>query len=98
MFTEPREAFPRSSTYELPTEQPGWINLTTVYQGKPSTVYVYTQAIFSIQGDTLTYCVAPPGQARPRDFVTKQGDEYIFVALKRAPMEVIQIAGSMPKE
>jgi len=96
MFTEPREAFPRSSTYELPTEQPGWIDLTTVYQGKPGALY--TKAIFSIQGDTLTYCVAPPGQARPRDFVTKGGDEYTLVVLKRAPMEVIQIVDSGPRK
>jgi hypothetical protein len=83
MFTEPREAFPRSSTYE--SEQPGWIDLTTVYQGKPGALY--TQAIFSIQGGTLTYCVAPPGQPRPTDFVTAEGDEYTLVVLKRAPSE-----------
>jgi len=87
MFTEPREALPRSSTYELPAEQPGYINLTTVYQGKPDTLH--TRAIFSIQGDYLTYCVAPPGKSRPREFVTKDGDEHTLVVLKRTAGEAV---------
>jgi hypothetical protein len=46
----------------------------------------------------LTYCVAPPGESRPREFVTKEGDEYTLVVLKRAAMEGVQNAGLRSRE
>jgi uncharacterized protein (TIGR03067 family) len=30
--------------------------------------------IYKQEGDLLTFCVAPPGVARPTDFVSKPGD------------------------
>ena len=81
MLTEPREALARSSPYALPTDHPGWINLTTVYEGTPDPLH--TMAIFGIDGDCLRYCVAAPGQPRPTEFVTKKGDGNTLVSLKR---------------
>jgi uncharacterized protein (TIGR03067 family) len=97
MLIEPREALARSSTYTLPTDQPGWIDLTTVYEGEsdrfrePALLEVvqgvkgplHTAAIFAIEGDRLTYCVAAPDQPRPTEFVTRKGDGYTLVSLKR---------------
>src|SRR5215469_11715495 len=117
MLTEPPgEAPARTSTYSLPSEQPGWIDLTTVYGlpwtstteqskwtdvtsvkektpaplsnvelkspkgtsdlwGNSASVTVpghplFTKAIYAIEGDRMTYCVAPPGKPRPSGFVT----------------------------
>ena len=111
------EALPRISTYGLPSERPGWIGLTTVYElpwssaneqsmwaelagvlgdrPDPSsnvqltsvkgTSYswwvnsasetahghpLFTKAIYAIEGDLMTNCVAPPGKPRPSGFVT----------------------------
>ena len=111
MLTEPPGgALARTSTYTLPSESPGWIDLTTVYEqpwtssteqpgsidlttvnGDPSQLAsvsvpsgpLHTKAIYKIQGDRLIYCVAPPGQPRPTGFVTKKGDGYTLVSLKR---------------
>jgi len=44
---------------------------------------LHTRAIYEIEADRLTYCVAPPGQRRPAEFVTKKGDGYTLVSLKR---------------
>jgi hypothetical protein len=130
MLTEPPgEALARISTYSLPSERPGWIDLTTVYEvvdldrravqvdqlderegretplslsnvelrsakgtsnlwGMSASAMVpghplFTKAIYAIQGDQMTYCVAPPGNPRPSRFVTKKGDGYTLVSLKR---------------
>ena len=130
MLTEPPgEALVRTSTYSLPSERPGCIDLTTVYErpwtstidqsmwtdsasvkGEPpdpsSSVELrspketsnlwgnsasamapghplHTKAIYAIEGDRMTYCVAPPGKLRPSGFVTKKGDGYTLVSLKR---------------
>ena len=91
MLTEPPGgALARTSTYTLPTEQPGWIDLTTS-NGDPSKLPseqvlgrpLHTKAIYQIEANRLTYCVAPPGQPRPTEFVTKKGDSYTLVSLKR---------------
>ena len=130
MLTEPPgEALARISTYSLPSERPGWIDLTTVYEvpwtstveqskwtdltsakgEKPNPLSnvelrsakgtsnlwgmsasamvpghpLFTKAIYAIEGDRMTYCVAPPGKPRPSRFVTKKGDGYTLVSLKR---------------
>ena len=130
MLTEPPgEALARISTYSLPSERPGWIDLTTVYEvvdldrravqvdqlderegretplslsnvelrsakatsnswGMSASAMVpghplFTKAIYAIEGDRMTYCVAPPGKPRPSGFVTKKGDGYTLVSLKR---------------
>ncbi len=130
MLTEPPgEAPARTSTYTLPSERPGWIDLTTVYElswtstteqskltdltsvkgetpNSLSTVEqrspkgasnlwgnwasatvpdhpLFTKAIYAIEGDRMTYCVAPPGKPRPNGFVTMKGDGYTLVSLKR---------------
>jgi len=126
MLTEPPgEVLARLSTYSLPTERPGWIDLTTVYEipwtsateqsmwadltnvlgDKPDPLSnveltsvngtskywwvnpghpLFTKAIYAIEGDRMTYCVAPPGKPRPSGFVTKKGDGYTLVSLKRS--------------
>ena len=131
MLTEPPgEALVRISTYSLPSERTGWIDLKTVYEvpwtstaeqsnwteltsglgDKPvpssnveltsvkgtsnywwvnsASVMVtghplFTKVIYAIEGDQMTYCVAPPGKPRPSGFVTKKGDGYTLVSLKR---------------
>jgi hypothetical protein len=44
---------------------------------------LFTKAIYAIESDQMTYCVAPPGKPRPSGFVTKKGDGYTLVSLKR---------------
>lgn len=130
MLTEPPgEALARTSTYRLPSEQAGWIDLTTVYElpwtsnteqskrndltsvkgempdpssnveprspketsnlwGNSTSAMVpghplHTKAIYAIEGDRMTYCVAPPGKPRPSGFVTRKGDGYTLASLKR---------------
>jgi hypothetical protein len=130
MLTEPPgEVLARISTYSLPSERPGWIDLTTVYErpwtstieqsmstdltsvkgetpkplsnvelrspketsnlwGNSASAMVpghplHTKALYAIEGDRMTYCVAPPGKPRPSGFVTKKGDGYTSVWLKR---------------
>ena len=117
MLTEPPGgALARTSTYTLPSDGLGWIDLTTVYEqpwtsteqpgridlttvnGDPSQLAsvpvpsgpLRTKAIYEINRDRLIYCVAPPGQPRPTEFVTKKGDGYTLVSLKR------QIIGTGP--
>ena len=63
MLTEPREPLGPSSTYSFPIDHPGWINMTTRYEGKSEPLH--TSAIYIIEGDRLTCCVARPGQPRP---------------------------------
>jgi len=81
MLTEPRAGSPRSSTYKLIAARPAQIDLTTNFED--GSAPLYTKAIYSIQGDDLTYCVAPPGQARPAALATGKGDECTLVVLKR---------------
>lgn len=57
------------------------MDLTTTYEGKPAEVR--TKAIFSVADDELHYNVAPPGRARPTEFVTQRGDGLTLVHLKR---------------
>jgi len=130
MLTEPPgEASVRTSTYARPSDRPGWIDLTTVYErlwtstieqsmstdltsvkgGTPDPLSnveprspketsnlwgnsalamvpghpLHTKAIYAIEGDRMTYCVARPGKPRPSGFVTKKGDKYTLVSLKR---------------
>jgi uncharacterized protein (TIGR03067 family) len=82
MLTEPPgEASVRTSTYARPSDRPGWIDLTTVYEGKPDPLL--TKAIYKIEEGRLTYCVAPRAKPRPTEFVTKNGDGYTLVELRR---------------
>jgi len=82
MLTEPREGFPRSSTFKLIAAQPAQMDLTTTFEN--GSAPLHTKAIYSMQGDDLTYCVAPPGQPRPAEFATQKGDECTLVVMKRA--------------
>ena len=43
---------------------------------------LHTKAIYKIEGEYLTYCVAAPGRPRPTEFVTKKGDECTLVSLQ----------------
>jgi hypothetical protein len=44
---------------------------------------LHTKAIYLLAGDTLTYCVAAPGQPRPTAFATSPGDGRTHVVLQR---------------
>ena len=44
---------------------------------------LHTKATYEILGDRLTYCVAPPGHARPTELTTMKGDGYTLVSLRR---------------
>jgi hypothetical protein len=72
-----------ASTYKVLPGQPAGIDLTTVYEGKPPALH--TKAIYSLRGDVLTYCIAPPGQPRPSAFATTKGDGLTLVVLRRLP-------------
>jgi uncharacterized protein (TIGR03067 family) len=82
MLPEPREAPARSSTFRLAAGTPPQIDLTTTFAGSPTRLG--TAGIYSLSGDELTYCVAPPDRPRPTAFVTVKGDGYTLVTLKRA--------------
>jgi hypothetical protein len=55
--------------------------MTTHYAGKSEPLH--TSAIYTIDGNRLTYCVAPPDQPRPIRFVTRKGDGYTLVSAKK---------------
>ncbi len=82
MLSEPREALPRTSTYVLIAGQPAAIDLKTTYQGDP--ISLHTKAIYDLQGDTLTYCIAASGLPRPTELATSPGDGRTLVVLTRA--------------
>jgi hypothetical protein len=82
MLVEPREALPRTSTYRLSGSYPGRIDLTTRYQDDPSPLR--TEGIYSMAGGVLTYCIAPPGRARPSAFTTTAGDGHTLAVLQRS--------------
>ncbi|MDB5351410.1 MAG: hypothetical protein JWN86_2657 [Planctomycetota bacterium] len=39
--------------------------------------------IYKLDGDTYTYCVAPPGKPRPTEFASKEGSRHSLVVSKR---------------
>jgi hypothetical protein len=97
MLTEPREARSRSSAYRLTAGKPARIRLTTSYEEDPFPLR--TEGIYSVRGDVLTYCVAPPGRPRPAGFVTTKGDGNTLATLKRVPPELLWTAalgGAVP--
>jgi hypothetical protein len=81
MLTEPREALPRTSRYWLAAGDPAQIDLRTQYAESPTVLQ--TKGIYSRQGDTVTYCIGAPDQARPSAFTTSKGDGCTLVVLKR---------------
>ena len=85
MLTESRVVHTRTSTFKLAAAQPRLIDLTTIDQGNPTPVH--TTGIYELDGDVLTYCVAPPGHSRPAEFATKSGDGFTLVVLKRVSPE-----------
>ena len=85
-----------SSTYRLTTGQPALIDLTTVYQDKPTRLH--TRGIYSLQSDVLMYCIAAPGVPRPTRFATTKGDGYTLVVLKRIARERRQTDGVASRE
>src|SRR5262245_9251249 len=82
MLPEPREALVRSSTFRLTAGTPPQLDLTTAFAGSPTRLG--TTGVYSLCGDELTYCVAPPDRPRPADLVTIKGDGHTLVTLKRA--------------
>jgi len=96
MFTEPREAHPRYSTYSLTAGRPALIDLTTVSQDYPTGLH--TSGIYSLKGDFLVYCIAAPDRPRPTEFATTKGDGYTLVVLKRIALERRQADGVASRE
>jgi hypothetical protein len=85
MLVEPREAPPRSSIFRLSPGSPARIHLATIYRGQPG--MLRTEGIYCVSDESLTYCVAAPGQPCPTAFATSKGDENTLVTLKRvSPM------------
>ena len=81
MLAEPVEALGWTSTFLAYPGQPGHLDLTTVFEGKPEPVRTF--AIYELDGDDLIYCIAEPGRPRPTDFTTTEGDGRTLVKLRR---------------
>lgn len=81
MLAEPVAARIQKSTFKLTDGRPWQVDWTTTFVDKAEPVH--TRAIFSLEGDVLRYCVAPPGQTRPAEFATVVGDGCTLVHLKR---------------
>jgi len=60
------------------------MHLTTSFTDSPNRLH--TEAMYALEGDTLKYCVAPPGRPRPEGFATAKGDGNTLVVLKRLPL------------
>lgn len=71
----------RTSTFTLTKATPNEMDLTTVHHFDQSELH--TKAIYKMEGDRLTYCVAAPGQPRPTEFTTRPGDGNTLVVLRR---------------
>jgi hypothetical protein len=85
MLVEPREASSRTSTFRV--AGPGQLDLTTVYKGPGSRSHLDTKAIYTLEQDILTYCIAPPGRPRPAELATTKGDGFTLVVLKRVALK-----------
>jgi uncharacterized protein (TIGR03067 family) len=86
MLAEPVRLHPslrlkRTSTFSLGFDRFAAMDLTTIDHGNGDRLH--TKAIYVLHGDELTYCVAPPGQARPTAFTTRSADGLTLVTLKR---------------
>ena len=81
MLAEPREALGRTSTFLAFPGRPGRLDLATLYDGEDEPVRTF--AIYQLDGDDLTYCIAEPGRPRPTDFTTAPGDGRTLVTLRR---------------
>jgi uncharacterized protein (TIGR03067 family) len=64
-----------------PTDKPAGMDLTFTYEGpnKGKTQHL----IYKIEGDTITFCVAPMGQPRPAEFSSKEGSGLTLSTYKR---------------
>jgi hypothetical protein len=82
MLTDSRAVRTKTSTFELLAGRPGRINLTTVSADLPRPLH--TLGIYAVDGNSLTYCVAPPDRPRPAEFKTDRGDGRTLVHLRRA--------------
>ena len=72
----------RTSYFEVLAGQPMALNMTTVAHTDHSVLY--TKAIYTLEGDRLTYCVGAPCQRRPTSFTTQAGDGNTLVVLQRS--------------
>jgi uncharacterized protein (TIGR03067 family) len=72
----------RTSTFELHRGTPSQMDMATVNHHDQSKLF--TKAIYKLEGDRLTYCVAAPGQPRPTEFTTKPDDGNTLVVLQRS--------------
>ena len=70
----------RSSTFIAIAGSPLRLELTTI---RVDQTRLHSSAIYDLQGDQLTYCIAAPGYPRPTGFATRKDDGRTLVTLKR---------------
>jgi uncharacterized protein (TIGR03067 family) len=64
-------SIPIKGTYRLdPTKEPKALDLTDTFGADAGKTFL---AIYSLEGDRLTFCAADEGQERPTEFATRPG-------------------------
>src|SRR5262245_30954543 len=64
-----------------PSRSPAHIDL--VYSDGPDKGKT-VKGLYELKGDTLTLCVAPAGEGRPRSLATKEGEKVTLYVLERS--------------
>ena len=62
----------------------GWGTLDTAAVAGPLRGKTYL-GIYQLDGDTLRWCTANPGRARPTELMTRRGEGWYLMVLKRVP-------------
>lgn len=70
-------------SYRVGRDQ-GWGTLDAAGTGGPTRGKTYL-GIYQLEGDTLRWCTANPGRARPTQLMTRRGDGWYLMVLKRVP-------------
>jgi uncharacterized protein (TIGR03067 family) len=63
----------------------GWGTLDTAATGGPLRGKSYL-GIYQLDGDTLRWCTANPGRPRPTQLMTRRGDGWYLMVLRRVPV------------
>ncbi len=62
----------------------GWGTLDAAGIAGPTRGKTYL-GIYQLEGDTLRWCTANPGRPRPTELMTRRGDGWYLMVLRRAP-------------